>query len=68
MENQVDKFARLCAVFNILVYDDNPDFIKVRKGDYQMNVGKWLLGNDYYLLKTLQGVYSSFREIEQNKS
>lgn len=67
MEKQVDKFARLCFEFNILVYDVGFDSVNVRKGDFEMNVGKWLLSNDYHLLRTMLKVYSSFREFEQRK-
>lgn len=66
MEKQIEKFAKLCAVFNLLVYDDNPNCVKVVKGDYFMLVGKALLSNDYHLINSLKVVYSSFREFEQN--
>lgn len=68
MENQIDKFARLCAVFNILVYDENPNYISIVKGDYEMQVDKVCLSNDYHLIKSLQIAYSTFRDAEQNKS
>lgn len=71
MENQIDKFTSLCAVFNIKVYDVYEDWVKLikgAKGEHQMYVGKWHLSNDVYLLKTLKYVYSKFREMEcENK-
>lgn len=67
MENQIEKFTSLCAVFNIKVHDENDDCVKLikgSKGEYQMYVGKWHLSNDIYLLKTLKYVYSEFRKME----
>ena len=68
MENQVAKFVQICAVFDILVYDVGFDSINVRKGDLEINIGKWLLINDYHLIRMLLEVYSEFRENEQKKA
>lgn len=67
MEKQIEKFARVCAVFGLLVLNVNPNFVKVIKGDYYMLVGIFRLYNDYELIKSLQLVYSAFREFEQGK-
>lgn len=66
MEKQIEKFAKLCAVFGLLVHDENPNCVKVIKGEYYMLVGKALLINDYHLINSLHKVYSAFREFEQN--
>ena len=67
MEKQIEKFARLCDVFNFRVYDNNSDYVRVEKGQFQMLIGKYLLSNDYHLIRTLLKVYSEFREYEQNR-
>ena len=68
MEKQIEKFSSLCAVFDILVFDENTEYVSLVKDKYELGVSKECLSNDYHLIKSLLMAYSTFNEAERNGS
>ena len=64
MDNQINKFATVCAIFDIKVFDENAEYVKLVKGSFEMRVSKVCISNDYHLIKSLYLAYSEFSEAE----